>query len=492
MILPLLDRRYNQTPPIATYALVALNLLVFLAVRPAAPEYLATVQRFGLSRVNLASIPLVTHMFLHAEPLHIIGNMLALWFFGRNLERIMGTPVFAPFYFASGVIAGLAQVGLSPRADLPLIGASGAIYGVIAGYVIFFPMRKVKAVYLLSLFSSAETALLEISAWVYVVLFVLFQDIVLFAVARGSDMTGHWAHFSGFAFGAGVTGLMRIIGFRGAPEEIVQETQERRYEARRVTPAPRPQMVRKQVVTADQSGRWVEEDRVNLTSIILLEEEGISPECLETLQRHFPHIALNPRYSLASNVPEQDALRLSRMLSSAGARHFVLPQEYVIHPPRVSVVVAVENTPENAVIFTDEAGNKLHRTSTDIRMFCAACILSEESENHTQTGSSQAPADAHDRYVLDIYASNPWVCYRMTGSGGLAPAALRSAASVLVSALPDVPGAETLRSLLAEEEFSGKRFKTLQEYERWAAWQLQLTQLHRMKRRERRVRGDEG
>jgi membrane associated rhomboid family serine protease len=486
MILPLLDKRYNKNFPVATYALVILNLIIFLSVRPARLEYQATVLKYGLSRANLAFVPLLTHMFLHAQPLHILGNMLALWFFGRNLERLLGALIFVPFYLTGGFIAGLAQVGLSSMADLPLIGASGAIYGVIAGYVVFFPMRKVKAVYLLSAFSAPESALLEISAWLYVILFILFQDLVLFTFTGGRDMVGHWAHFGGFAFGAGVTGLLRVAGFRGAPEEVAQEERPvPPFSVRRLARVRQSQTALRRRPPAIRRVREipppVEEDATELSAIILLDEEGLSPESLATLQSSFLKIAFSPQYVLASNLREQDALAISRLLGRAGVRHYVLPQEYLVDPPKVDIVVSIENFPGDIIVFTDRFGNSSRRRCADILMFCAACVSEQFSQAERE--ASDSPTGSLNSYVLDVYASNPWVCYRLIECSPDAPSqALRSAAHLLTAILPGVLGAEQLRLILTEGEYSGKRFKTFGDYDRWAAWQLQLAQIHRMKR----------
>ena len=135
----------------AIKAIVVVNVAVFLAtlVVPA-----ITLQ-FGLRPADVVARlhvwQLVTYMFVHAGPTHLLFNMLALWMFGTELERIWGTTAFTKFYFACGVGAGLFQVvlgllpfGFASQFYYPsVVGASGAIYGVLAAYALYFPSRPI-------------------------------------------------------------------------------------------------------------------------------------------------------------------------------------------------------------------------------------------------------------------------------------------------------------------------------------------------------------
>jgi membrane associated rhomboid family serine protease len=135
----------------AIKVIVAVNVAVFLATLLSPGISL----QFGLRPVDIVSRlhvwQLVTYMFIHAGPSHLLFNMLALWMFGTELERRWGTKFFTKFYFVSGIGAGLFQVvlgllpfGFAAQFYYPLVvGASGAIYGVLAAYALYFPTRPI-------------------------------------------------------------------------------------------------------------------------------------------------------------------------------------------------------------------------------------------------------------------------------------------------------------------------------------------------------------
>jgi membrane associated rhomboid family serine protease len=132
----------------AIKALIVLNVGAFLVslfvpaiVRPGSP-----VGLLPSAVVHGAVWQLVTYMFLHAGPMHLLFNMLTLWMFGVELERMWGTVYFTKFYFLTGIVAGLTQVVLgfvAPQFNATTIGASGAIYGILMAYAIYYPNRPI-------------------------------------------------------------------------------------------------------------------------------------------------------------------------------------------------------------------------------------------------------------------------------------------------------------------------------------------------------------
>ena len=134
----------------AIKALIAVNVVVFLA-----SLFVPLVRMLGLRPADVvqhfAAWQLVTYMFLHAGPMHLLFNMLALWMFGVELERMWGTTYFTKFYFITGVCAGLTQLllGILPLPfagefyGVVTIGASGAIYGLLLAYAMYFPDRPI-------------------------------------------------------------------------------------------------------------------------------------------------------------------------------------------------------------------------------------------------------------------------------------------------------------------------------------------------------------
>jgi membrane associated rhomboid family serine protease len=138
---PIRDHNPSERTPYVTYALIAINVIVFLTYLP----MLGDEARLGAFFLRWALIParlaagegyatLVTSMFLHGGLLHLAGNMLFLWIFGDNLEDAFGHLKFLGFYLAGGIAATLAQVLSAPNSTVPMVGASGAIAAVMGGY----------------------------------------------------------------------------------------------------------------------------------------------------------------------------------------------------------------------------------------------------------------------------------------------------------------------------------------------------------------------
>jgi membrane associated rhomboid family serine protease len=159
-MLPIGDDNVQGGPtPVVTYALVALNVLAFFLElsKPTEGALQSFVQAWGVvpreysSGVDLPpTIPLpiwstlLTSMFLHGGWLHLGGNMLYLWIFGDNIEKTIGHARFLIFYLICGIVAGLAHILFNAESRVPTVGASGAISGVLGGYMVLFPQNRVR------------------------------------------------------------------------------------------------------------------------------------------------------------------------------------------------------------------------------------------------------------------------------------------------------------------------------------------------------------
>jgi len=148
-------------------------------------------------------VTLLTYMFLHADIFHLIGNMLLLWVFGDNVEDAMGHAKFLFFYLACGVFAGLFHAWMLPGSDLPLIGASGAVAGVIAAYLMLHPRVSVWVL-------AFKFIPLRISAGLVLGLWIVLQ-VVMIAVADVGP-TAWWAHIGGLLAGAALILVLRRPG----------------------------------------------------------------------------------------------------------------------------------------------------------------------------------------------------------------------------------------------------------------------------------------
>src|SRR6185436_19095698 len=168
MFIPIGDDNPTERTPYVNYALIAANVAAFLVF------CLGPVDDPGLIRWTM--IPsrlewptLFTSMFLHAGWLHLIGNMLFLWIFGDNVEDRLGHVGYTVFYLVSGLAASAAHILSNPASDLPTLGASGAISGVLGAYIVFYPRAHVKTFIWLGIFFAdvvRTPAFLWIGLWI--------------------------------------------------------------------------------------------------------------------------------------------------------------------------------------------------------------------------------------------------------------------------------------------------------------------------------------
>jgi len=215
---PIRDHNPSRRTPVVTTALIAANIGLFLATLPLTDTYwqmMAFYDRWALIPDHLTGEgdwqPLLTHMFLHGGLLHLAGNMLFLWIFGDNLEDELGPLGFFGFYLASGIGAGLVQVAIAPASPVPMVGASGAIAGVMGGYLLLFPKARVDIL----IFLIVIVRILPIPAWIILGLWFGFQ--VLSGLGSDPEAGGvaYWAHAGGFVVGLAL--IYPIWRARGGP-----------------------------------------------------------------------------------------------------------------------------------------------------------------------------------------------------------------------------------------------------------------------------------
>jgi membrane associated rhomboid family serine protease len=222
-VIPYRDENETVRTPIVTFALIAINVLVWLLVQGAGAGYplAASICNYGLipGELTLRAMPgsghplaegiaclvdpgrapehILTSMFLHGGWMHLIGNMWFLWLFGNNVEDAMGRLRFIVFYLLCGVGAAFAQVLSAPDSTYPMVGASGAISGVMGGYVVLYPRVRVYTLVPIFIFFTS----IALPAWVMLGYWMLLQ---VFGGLAGGEAGGvaFWAHVGGFAVGA--------------------------------------------------------------------------------------------------------------------------------------------------------------------------------------------------------------------------------------------------------------------------------------------------
>jgi membrane associated rhomboid family serine protease len=162
---------------------------------------------------NADRITVLTHMFLHGGWLHLLGNMWFLWIFGNNVEDSMGHTRFAVFYLLCGLAAAALQVAASPTSPIPMVGASGAIGGVMGGYVVLYPRVRVHLLLWFGFFVSTFSV-----PAIFMLLYWLALQLIGGAVSMGAEGGGvaFWAHVGGF-----VAGMLLVLVFRD-PELVAR------------------------------------------------------------------------------------------------------------------------------------------------------------------------------------------------------------------------------------------------------------------------------
>lgn len=215
---PIRDHNPSERRPLVVYALIALNLAVFALQLPYMGDERALAGFWGDMALYPAAVTrygdytgIFTSMFLHAGFLHIAGNMLFLWIFGDNLEDQMGHLGFLIFYLASGIAAALAHVAAAPGSVVPTVGASGAIAGVLGGYLLMFPRARVDVVVIILVFFR----IFALPAWVMLGLWFVLQIFGGVGTPVEGGGVAYWAHSGGFL--AGLALALPLWLRRGGP-----------------------------------------------------------------------------------------------------------------------------------------------------------------------------------------------------------------------------------------------------------------------------------
>jgi membrane associated rhomboid family serine protease len=219
-MIPLKDNVQTRTFPIITISLILVNILIMVwyltlpmetarglvSTYALVPKELVTSFTSRPELLPYNCLTIFTSMFLHGGIFHVGGNMLYLWIFGNNVEDALGHFRFALFYLLSGVAAALVQVSFDPVSSVPMIGASGAVSGILGAYLLLYPRARVKT--LIFIFVFITTA--DIPAVLLLTVWFFFQ--IAFSHGRG---VAWYAHIGGFIFGL-ITIKMFTVGVRPA------------------------------------------------------------------------------------------------------------------------------------------------------------------------------------------------------------------------------------------------------------------------------------
>src|SRR5215467_6782933 len=208
-MIPIKVTQPSYSRPVVTTALIAVNIMVFLyqfwlgLVDPYSLNHFMSVWSLRPAYFHIENV--LTAMFVHANWMHVLGNMLFLWVFGDNVEDILGHGKYLLFYLICGSVAAMAQVLMDPSSRVPMVGASGAIAGVMGAYLVKFPRSQVVMLtWFLFIFTFELPAWLMLVYWFALQLFGGFGSIT--ESAQGG--TAFFAHVGGFVAGAVLINLM--------------------------------------------------------------------------------------------------------------------------------------------------------------------------------------------------------------------------------------------------------------------------------------------
>ena len=201
------DNSSRRTVPLVTYALIAMNVLFFFVELSGGDAFIgkwAFVPNRFLANPVADFLTLFTSMFMHAGWVHLGGNMLYLWIFGDNVEDRFGHIKFIFFYLLCGLAATFAQLAFSLGSNVPNLGASGAIAGVLGAYILMFPQGKVRVL--------QGQQVIQVSALIVIGLWIVLQFFSgIGSITNAADTGGvaYMAHIGGFIAGFGLTFLFR-------------------------------------------------------------------------------------------------------------------------------------------------------------------------------------------------------------------------------------------------------------------------------------------
>jgi rhomboid family protein len=238
-VIPYRDENPTLRTPVVTYAIVAANVAAWLLVQGAGAglPLARSVCDLGLIPGELTGrlaagatfqmgpdlycqvgggphhyLHVLSSMFLHGSWMHIIMNMWFFWIFGNNIEDSMGRWRFAGFYLMCGVAAALAQVAMDPASPVPVVGASGAISGVMGAYLVLYPRVRVFTLVPLGFFLTT----IALPAWAMLGYWIVLQflgGLPELAGAQGNGGVAFWAHIGGFVIGAATIRLFANPGY---------------------------------------------------------------------------------------------------------------------------------------------------------------------------------------------------------------------------------------------------------------------------------------
>jgi membrane associated rhomboid family serine protease len=220
---PLWDDLPTKKFPLITVAIIVLNTIVYLYEASLGEKFTQFIYAMGLipfeithhtdllpTGPSIIYLTIFTSMFMHGSIIHLLGNMLFLWIFGNNVEEYLGRVNFIIFYLVCGLSAAFTQIFFNPNSTMPMVGASGAIAGVLGAYLLLYPRARVTTVIFFGFF----IRLIKIPAVVVLSFWIIYQflyGISSLAVKTGEGGVAWFAHIGGFIGGIILIKLFKLF-----------------------------------------------------------------------------------------------------------------------------------------------------------------------------------------------------------------------------------------------------------------------------------------
>ena len=210
MFFPYSDENPTRSFPLFTVILILANCAIYYMEVYGQPAFEQLINSYALAPCNVNTlhlnnyryyVPFISHMFLHLNIIHVAGNMLFLWIFGNNVEDVLGGIRFYAFYVLCGIAAALTFYLFHHTECTPIIGASGAVSGVLGGYVVLFPSARIRVWFIFFV--------MRLRAWFFILLWFLLQLSNLYGEQSGVSNVAWSAHVGGF-----IAGFVLIMFFK--------------------------------------------------------------------------------------------------------------------------------------------------------------------------------------------------------------------------------------------------------------------------------------
>ncbi len=330
-MLPIGDDQDHERAPVVNGVLLGANAVAFVVFCLPHPRP-GVLEAGGLVPADLDPVTLLTHMFLHANLFHLLGNMIFLWIFGRLAEERLGHSGYALFYLVSGLAAAFLHVATAEDPSVPLIGSSGAVSGAIGACIVFCPRANVK---MLFWFLMVGTFMIPVTLWAL----LWFVEQAYFA-SRGMGGTSYYAHLGGFAAGAAIAWLTALLARFLRPRRAAP------LEPRDAASLMEPRRAFGPV--ADDADPAFLDDSIDAYAVVTLEDAvpealkiaGLAAAATGSAAEAVAARLQATRGVVLRNVPRAAAEQARRQLQAEGIGVALVADQPANHPPAPAIIDA--------------------------------------------------------------------------------------------------------------------------------------------------------